>query len=48
MLAEYRNVCRNMQIQKKQGSICETRKGPDRPPIRRGIGYFVYAHVLNK
>ena len=21
----------------KQGSICETRKGPNRPPIRRGI-----------
>ena len=30
----------------KQGSICETRKGPNRPPIRRGIDYLVYAHVL--
>ena len=28
-----------------QGSICETRKGPNRTPIRRGIDYFVYARV---
>ena len=29
-----------------QGSICETRKGPNRPPIRMGIDYLVYALVL--
>ena len=28
----------------KQGSICETRKGPNYPPILKGIEYFVYAH----
>ena len=30
-----------------QGSICETRKGPNRPLIRRGIDYLVYARVLD-
>ena len=30
----------------RQGSICETRKGPNRPPIRMGIDYLVYALVL--
>ena len=32
----------------KQGSICETRKGPNRPPppIPRGSDFLVYAHVL--
>ena len=29
-----------------QESICETRKGPQPPPIRRGIECFVYAHGL--
>ena len=29
-----------------QGSICETQKGPNRPLIRRGIDYLVYARVL--
>ena len=31
---------------KQQGSICETRKGPNRPPIRMGIDYLIYALVL--
>ena len=30
----------------EQGSICETRKGPNRPPIRRGIDYLAYSVVL--
>ena len=29
----------------EQGSVCETRKGPNRPPIQRGIDYLVYAYV---
>ena len=33
----------SIQFYRKQGSICETRKGPNRPPIRRGIDYLVYA-----
>ena len=31
--------------QQEQGGICETRKGPNRPPIPRGIYFLVYAHV---
>ena len=29
-----------------QGSICETRKGPNSAPIRRGIDYLAYANVF--
>ena len=40
----------NINIEKttrtEQESIYETRKGPSRPPTRRGIDYLVYAHVL--
>ena len=36
----------NNHFKSQQGSICEPRKGPNRPPIRRGIDYLVYAHVL--
>ena len=36
----------NRDMKFKQGSICETRKGPNRPPIRRGIEYLAYANVL--
>ena len=32
----------------QQGSICETRKGLNRPPIRRGIECIAYAHVSKK
>ena len=32
-----------MVCQNRQGSICETRKSPNRPPIRRGIDYLVNA-----
>ena len=31
-----------------QESICETQKDPYRPAIRRGIEYFVNAHILNE
>ena len=38
--------CYNIiRLLEKQGGICETRKGPNRPPIPRGIYYLVYAHV---
>ena len=30
----------------KQETICETRKGPNRTPIRRGIDYLAYSLVL--
>ena len=30
----------------EQGSICETQKGPHRPPIRKGIDYLAYANAL--
>ena len=30
----------------KQGSICETRKDPNRAPIQRGVDYLLYVHVL--
>ena len=32
-------------IRQQQRSICETRKGANRPQIRRGIDYLVYAHL---
>ena len=31
---------------KRQGSICETRKGPNRTPVRRDMDCLVYTHVL--